>query len=118
MKKTVIIDCETKKKIYFDSQSEAARFLDLKNISGKVRFKNCRYVREGFQDPISLKTIDGLIHEFEDVHYASRKINIPVSRIKEVLRGERNSSNGYFSTDFDFSKPNWRGARSFKKQEQ
>jgi len=116
LKKTVIIDCETKKKIHFESQSEAARFLGLKNISGKVRFKNCRYVRDGFQEPISLKTIDGLIHKFEDIYYASRKINIPVNRIKEVLRGERNSSNGYFSEDFDFSKPNWRGAKSFKNK--
>lgn len=114
MKKTVIIDCKTKKKEIFESQSEAARFLGVKNISGKVRFKNCRYVREGFQEPISLKTIDGSIHKFEDVYYASRKIRIPVSRIREVLKGERNSSNGYFSVEFDFSKPNWRGVKSFK----
>lgn len=114
-KSVSILDTKTGEELNFKSQADCASFLGLKNISGRKRFLNGRYVRKEFSEPVSLKRKNGKTFKFVDILEASKVTGLKVSRIKELMTGTRNSANGYFNVDFDFKSKNWQGVKKYKK---
>lgn len=114
-KSVVLLDTKTGEEFSFKSQADCASFLGLKNISGKKRFIKGRYVRSEFCEPVLLKKIDGKKIKFVDILEASKETGLKVSRIRDLIRGDRNSANGYFNIDFDFNSKNWQGVKRHKK---
>jgi len=109
-----IIDCEDNNEITFKSLSDCASFLGLQNVSKAKRMCDGRYVKKEFAEPVSLKNVSGKIFNFADVYIASKKTGIKVSRVRELIKGKRNSCNGYFHVDFDFKSNNWRGVKKYR----
>jgi hypothetical protein len=114
-KKISILDVNTGEEFSFISQAECASFLGLKNISGKKRFCKKKYVLKGLNEPISLKDIDGNIFNFVDIYAAKDFTGVPVSRLIDLMNGNRNSANNYFISDFDFDSCNWQGVKQYRK---
>lgn len=114
-KEVSILDIETGKEFSFISQAECANFLGLKNISGKKRFCNNKYVVKQYAEPISLKNIDGKVFNFVDIYASSIFTGLKVSRIRDLIDGKRNSANGFFNVDFNFNSKNWRGVNQNKE---
>jgi hypothetical protein len=114
-KPVTIIDCADGSEKTFESQADCAHFLGLKNISGKKRMCGGRYVKKEFSEPVSLKTIDGEHYEFKDIHQCVYELGLKkLDKLKQVLSGERNSTQGLFRSDFDFSSPNYHGVKVYK----
>lgn len=115
-KEISILDTETNEEFSFISQSECANFLGLKNISGKKRFCNNRYVVKDCAEPISLKNIKGEIFSFVDIYQAKKVLGLTMHRLRDLMNGKRNSANGYFISNFDFTSNNWQGVKKYKRK--
>jgi hypothetical protein len=102
-KKTSIIDTYTGEELEFDSISDCAYFLKIKNISTAKRMVNNRYVKKDYVEPVSVKNINNEVFNFVDIYEASRQTGIKINRLREVVTGNRHSSNGYFNIDFNLS---------------
>jgi hypothetical protein len=116
-KKVSIINTITGEILDFESQSDCAGFLGLKNISGKKSFLKNKYLIKGTEKPVSLKRIDGKIFYFFDVSQAAKITNNNVNRINDLIKRNRSHSNGWFLSDFDFLKEkNYRHAKKIRKE--
>lgn len=111
-----IIDCTDGSEHTFESQTDCAHFLGLKNISGKKRMCGGRYVKKEFAEPVSLKTIDGLSYELKDIYQCVHQLGLEkVDKVRQVISGKRHSTSGFFRSDFDFSSSNYHGAKEYKR---
>lgn len=115
-KKVIILNCENGDTLNFDSQAECANFLNIKNISGKIRFCKNKYILKGHEIPISIKNSEGIIYNFYDIYQAAKLTGLKVSRLKQLLNKERLSALGWFLSDFDLEKESgYRHAKKIKK---
>ena len=116
-KKVSIINTITGEVLDFESQSDCASFLGLKNISGKKMFLKNKYLIKGTEKPVSLKKIDGVVYNFFDISQAAIFTNNKVDKINSLIKRERSHSKGWFLADFNFlEEKNYRNARTIRKE--
>lgn len=111
-----ILDCKTGEIICFESNSECALFLGLKNISGKKRFLKNNYVLKGEEVPINIKRVNENPIYFHDIYEASKFIGVNVFSIRRLLSKERKSCKGWFLEEFDFESSFYKNAKTIRKQ--
>jgi hypothetical protein len=110
-----ILECNTGKTISFESQSDCAAFLGVKNISGKKRFLKNNYVVKGYEVPISIKKATESPISFYDIHQACKHTGISAHSLKRLLNNERKSCKGWFLSDFNFESSFYKNAKNIKK---
>lgn len=110
-----LINIYTGELLKFDSQSDCASFLGVKNISGKKKFLNSKYIINGFNKPISIKKDDGVCLYFHDIKAASDYTGIKVFSLNRLLNKDRKSCNGWFLSDFDFNSSFYKNAKKIRK---
>ena len=115
-KEIEIINSETGVCYKFDSQSDCANFLGLKNISGKKRFLKNKYILKGFEVPISIKKENEEVIHFYDINKAAEFILLRVHNLKRLLSKERKSCKGWFLADFDLDSLFYKNAKSIRKK--
>jgi hypothetical protein len=116
-KKVELLNCENGEILNFNSQADCAYFLNLQNISGKIKFCKNKYILKGFETHISIKKSDNIVYNFYDIHQASKFIGVKISRLKELLNKKRFSVLGWFLSDFDLEKESgYRHAKKIKKE--
>ena len=111
-----ILDCKTGQVISFESKSECALFLGIKNISGKKRFLKNSYMLKGEEVPVSIKRVNENPIYFYDIYEASKFVGVNVFSIRRLLSKERKSCKGWFLEDFDFNSSFYKHAKKIRKQ--
>jgi hypothetical protein len=111
-----ILDIYSGDSFDFKSQADCASFLNLKNISGKIRLCDNRYIVKGNEIPVSLKRVGEDTIHFHDIMAAYEFTKIKPYRISQLIEGKRKSSNGWFLGDFDFNSSYYKNAKSIRNK--
>ena len=110
-----ILNCKTGEVLSFQSQSDCADFIGVKNISGNKYLLNKSYVIYGLNEPISIKKPFENQIDFYDIHQAAKFVGVKVHALRRLLNKERKSCKGWFLSNFDFSSDFYKNAKSIRK---
>lgn len=109
-----ILNSRTGEILSFDSRSDCASFLGLKNISNIKRFLGGEYVIKGEEIPISIKKGNEPAISFYDIYEASRYTGLSIFNLKRLLKKQRKSCRGWFLADFDFNSSYYKNAKKIR----